>query len=86
METPQKKTQKKLSQNKIKPSIRRDAINPVDYAKYKLPWSCEDCSHFNNQEQKCTLGYRVEPHLRENMKKTYELSGTVSLCRFLEID
>lgn len=90
MEKPVKNLSQKPSQNKTPPrirsSIRRDVINPTDYNAYKLPWSCEDCSHFMSAVPACSLGYRVDAHMRENMKKTYELSGTVSLCRFLEID
>ena len=86
METPPKKPQKKVSQIKIKPSIRRDAINPRDYNSYKLPWTCDDCTHFASATATCTLGYKTEAHRRETFNKTYERSGTVALCRFIEID
>ena len=76
----------KLSQNKIRPSMRKDVINPVDYRLYNRPWACEDCSHFSSSKRLCTIGYPVENHLRENMLKMYETSGAVNLCRFIEID
>lgn len=72
--------------NKIRTSIRRDALAPGDYLKYKLPWACEDCVHFMAEKTQCSLGYRVEAHLRENLERMYEISGTMTLCRFLEID
>jgi hypothetical protein len=71
---------------KINPSIRKDGIHPADYMKYKLPWACEDCVYFNEGKERCILGYIQDPHLRENLKKSYEMSGKVSLCRFQELD
>lgn len=80
------KLAKKSTQSKTRASIRREAINPRDFNTYKLPWTCEDCSHFSATTEKCLLGYKTEPHRRSTFEKTYELSGTVALCRFLEID
>ncbi len=84
---------KNISGKKIRSSIKKEGIDPAAYNKYKLPWACEDCVHYSgsqasdhHQEQRCTLGYLTEPHLRKNLKKSYELSGKVTLCRFLEID
>jgi len=91
---------KNLSNKKIRPSIKKEAVHPVAYNKYKLPWACEDCVHYNGAsatdeehttkehdiDARCTLGYLKEPHLRKNLEKSYELSGKISLCRFLEID
>jgi len=71
---------------RIQPSIRHDAIKASDYLKYNLPWSCEDCSHYNFEQDLCSFGYLVKWHKREYQKHSYELGGKVSLCRFQEID
>lgn len=71
---------------RIGSSIRKDAIHPADYNRYKLPYACEDCSHFKSENESCTLGMPTEQHLRRNQKKSYELSGKVALCRLQEID
>ncbi|MEZ0390611.1 MAG: hypothetical protein ACAH59_00245 [Pseudobdellovibrionaceae bacterium] len=76
-----RRTPKRLST-----SIRFDSVNPTDYLKYDFRFACEDCSHFNSEGGNCTLGYNSAWHRREFQKKSYELSGKMALCRFLEID
>lgn len=79
--------QKNINQAKrIRPSIKKDPIHPHDYLKYKLPMSCEECSHFKSSNISCTLGFRTDPHLKKNQILSYEISGKVALCRFQEID
>lgn len=74
------------SRKRIGSSIRKDAIHPADYMLYKLPYSCEDCSHFKASDESCTLGFPTESHLRRNQELSYNLSGKVALCRLQEID
>jgi hypothetical protein len=71
---------------RLRPSIRKDAINAADYLKYNFPIACEDCTHFNPENEQCTIGYETQHHRHEVQKKSYELSGKVALCRFMEID
>lgn len=78
---PSKKTPKRLT-----PSIKKDGIHPAAYNSFTLPWACEDCSHFDFQAERCTLGYNSAHHRRAQQKKDYEMSGKVALCRFQEID
>lgn len=75
-----------MSTRRLQPSIKKDGINPSDYLKYKLPWACEDCTHFNHLKKACTLGYPSHHHLRETQTKAYLLSGKMALCRFQELD
>ena len=82
----QNSSRKTTQNNKIRATIKRDSVSPRDYLKYKLPWACEDCVHFTLEKNQCSLGYRVEAHMRENLERMYEISGTMTLCRFLEID
>lgn len=71
---------------KLKKSIKKEFINPVDYLKYSIPMSCEQCSHFSRINDKCTLGNNTKDHRQEAQLKSYELSGTVAFCRLHEID
>ncbi len=77
---------KKKSQPRLRPSMRKEAIHPADYNRYRFPYACEDCSHFASLTTTCTLGLNPTPHLASTQKKTYELSGHMALCRFQEID
>jgi hypothetical protein len=71
---------------RLRPSIKLDVVNPVDFLKYKMPFACEDCSHFDEPNAKCTLEYNSAPHRRERQIRTYLLNGRMAFCRFMEID
>lgn len=71
---------------RLRTSIRHDAMNPSDYLKYDFRFACEECAHFDSETGNCTLGYNSKWHRREYQKKSYELSGKMALCRFMEID
>ena len=88
MSTAQKPSSKQNSSRpkKIGSSIKKDAIPAESYNRYKMPYACEDCSHFAAVSKICTLGFKTEPHLRETQRRSYEMSGRVALCRFIEID
>lgn len=66
--------------------MKKDVIHPRDYNSYKLPYACEDCSYFSSENATCTLGFNTTPHLKKNQIQSYELSGKMALCRFIEID
>lgn len=74
------------SSARLKRSIKKEAIAPADYLKYKIPLSCEDCSHFSFIHEKCTLGNATKAHRREAQTQSYIQSGKVAFCRLLEID
>jgi hypothetical protein len=71
---------------RISASIKKDAIHPEAYNRYKLPYACEECSHFKASNETCTLGMPTENHLYRNQISSYNLSGKVALCRLQEID
>jgi hypothetical protein len=71
---------------RLRSSIRLDAVNPQDFMKYNLPFACEDCTHFDRENESCTLGYNSRLHRRAEQYRTYCLNGKMALCRFLEID
>ncbi len=69
-----------------KQSIKHDAVAAKDILKYKFMHSCEYCSHWNPKNGLCTLGYKNDSHRLEYNLHSFEISGRMSLCRFLEID
>lgn len=71
---------------RIRPSIKLDKIHPAQFNKYRLPWACEDCTHFDSTNESCTLGYNTAHHRLVQQQKQYEISGSMALCRFQEID
>jgi hypothetical protein len=71
---------------RISASIKKDTIHPEAYNRYKLPYACEDCSHFKTSDETCTLGMPTENHLYRNQISSYNISGKVALCRLQEID
>jgi hypothetical protein len=78
--------QKEKTPKKLKQSIRMDLIDPADFMKFNFTHSCEHCTHFNNSAENCSLGYFSTHHRLQNNLKSYDLSGRMALCRFLEID
>ena len=74
------------SPKRLRSSIKKDAVTPALYNRLKLPWSCDDCSHFDRDKEVCTLGYNANNHRHIQQKWEYELGGHYALCRFQEID
>lgn len=71
---------------RLRISIKSETVNPGDYLKYVTTSACEDCTHFNPENDKCTLGYVTEYHRRQRQEQDYLLTGKMVFCRFLEID
>jgi hypothetical protein len=82
----QKIRKKPPTPKRIQPAIRHDSVSPEAYNRYNLPWACEDCTHYNSEDNTCTLGYHTKWHRRDYQRESYELSGKMALCRFQEID
>ena len=74
------------SPKRLRPSIKKEAVDPAAYNLYKLPWSCDDCSHFEQDKGTCSLGYNTSHHRRDQQIFDYELGGHFALCRIQEID
>lgn len=71
---------------RLNKSIKKDPVHPGDYMKFKLPYACEDCTHFDHVTELCTIGYQTSHHRRAEQLREYMLSGRMALCRFQEID
>jgi len=72
------------------PNIRRsivyDPIHPTDFINQNVVFYCEQCSHYSLSDNRCTIGYNAELHVKKAQTEMYELSGRVAFCRFSEID
>ncbi len=67
-------------------SIKKDRVHPSDFLNMDTIYCCEQCSYFAPSEESCVLGFLTKPHLRKEQLKTFELTGHMAFCRFLEID
>ena len=75
------------TQKRLGSTIKHEPINPIEYNKYQLAISCNDCIHFRASDSICTLGgYQTYFHLKSTQKTSYELNGSVAFCRFIEIE
>jgi hypothetical protein len=70
---------------KPKKSLRLDRVHPADFRKYDLAFFCEDCSHFDSSNRRCSMGFPAQ-YQREPSVKIYELTGALPICRTIEID
>ena len=67
-------------------SVIKDPIKPRDFRRLNLIFCCEQCTYFQQDDKICNLGFPSEPHQRRQQLHTYNLSGRMAFCRFLEID
>lgn len=70
----------------LKRSLILDPIHPRDFRELSVIYTCEQCSHFDSQNQTCTIGYDAKKHLKAVQDRSYEMYGKVAFCRFTEID
>lgn len=71
---------------RIRRGIKLDRVQAADFNQYELIFACEQCSFFSPEGQQCLMGMPTKDHLREQQLKTFNLTGHMAFCRFLEID
>lgn len=76
----------KNNKRPIRKSPMKEKISPTDFRRLKIAFTCEDCSYYFQGDQVCTLGLNPELHKKNLQLKSYNLSGKVHFCRFLEVD
>lgn len=69
-----------------KRGVIRDKMDPREFNSLNFIYCCEQCSHFDEPNQFCTIGYDASKHLRKVALHSYNLSGRMAMCRFNEID
>ena len=77
---------KKTNTMALRRSIKKDRVNPSDFLNINTIYCCEQCSYFIPSGKSCVLGFSTIPHLKKEQLKTFELTGHMAFCRFLEID
>lgn len=63
-----------------------DPVHPQDFNQLNFIYACEQCSHFDQETQSCTIGYDANLHMQKKQLELYELCGRMAFCRFSEID
>jgi len=63
-----------------------DPIHPKDWRELNLIYYCEQCSHYDENGRRCTIGYDSSVHDKKAQDSAYERTGRVAFCRFMEID
>ena len=71
---------------RIRRGIKLDRVQARDFLQYDMIFSCEQCSFFNEDGPECMMGFPCENHLHDHQMKTFETTGHMAFCRFLEID
>lgn len=66
--------------------IKTDKVNLDEYRRFNYACSCEDCTHFDHRDEKCTFDYPTEPHLKRNQMAQLKETGEMAFCRAMEID
>ena len=77
---------KKRSFRSSKRGVIRDPINPGMFNSMNIMYCCEQCSHFDADNEFCTIGYDASKHLKRVQMHWYNLSGRMAACRFQEVD
>lgn len=67
-------------------SIKLDRVNPSDFLKMNTVYACEQCSHYDTDSQKCTIGYWSDLHRQDVQLKRMTTMSHMAFCRFIEID
>lgn len=77
---------KAFTPKKQRKSIKLDRVAPSDFLHMNMMFACEHCSHYDNENDLCTIGYRAELHKKDIQMKRYLSTGHMAFCRFSEID
>ncbi|MDX9730294.1 MAG: hypothetical protein RBT63_00850 [Bdellovibrionales bacterium] len=84
-EPPKKETTGSYQKARVRRGMKNDFILPEDLKRYNPAFFCDDCGHYDRSRQLCTMGYAAR-HTRSEQMAQFDLTGTMSFCRFCEID
>ncbi len=71
---------------RIRRAIKMDRLQASDFRQLDIIYCCEQCSFYCPNNKECLMGMPTEPHRQEEQLKTFNLTGHMAFCRFLEID
>jgi hypothetical protein len=66
--------------------ILKDKVPLERYKRLHYFASCEECSHFDAQTEKCTFGFPTLPFLKRTQLEDLKNNGEMAFCRMMEID
>ena len=81
-----KQKQSAFSPKRVRRTIKLDRVQASDLLNYEMIYHCEQCSFFDIEATRCVMGFPQQPHLKEQQMKTFNSTGHMAFCRFLEID
>ncbi len=71
---------------RIRREIKLDRVQASNFNNLPMTYACEHCSFFAPESKECMMGMPTKNHLKEQQLKTFNLTGHMAFCRFLEID
>lgn len=77
---------KAFTPKRVRRSIKLDRVQAADFNRLNMTFACEHCSYFAPQNKECMMGMPTSHHLLEQQLKTFNTTGHMAFCRFLEID
>lgn len=63
-----------------------DPVHPRDFMRLNFTFCCEQCVHFDQPGERCTMDQDTRPHRRTAQLDNYQRTGRMFFCRNLEID
>jgi len=77
---------KAFTPKRVRRTIKLDRVQASDLLNYDMIYACEQCSFFDAENTHCVMGFLPQPHLKEQQMQTFNTTGHMAFCRFLEID
>ena len=71
---------------RIRRGIKLGRVQAADLRSMDMIFACEQCSFSARDTDECLMGMPTTPHRREQQWKTFNTTGHMAFCRFLEID
>lgn len=75
-----------FTDKRIRRGIKLDRVQASDFLNMNTIYACEQCSFFDPGENICVMGFPQKNHLMAQQQKTFNTTGHMAFCRFLEID
>ncbi len=76
----------KPTTRRLRKSIKLDRVQAIDLLQRNMIYCCEQCSHYDPDNDLCTLGFQVALHKKAVQLHRFDLHGHMAFCRFTEID
>ena len=71
---------------RVKRSIKLDRVQASNFNNLGMIYCCEHCSFFSPESKECMMGMPTAHHVQAQQLKTFNMTGHMAFCRFIEID